>query len=329
MATSGSSNYATSTQEIITEALELLGVLGEGEAYTPAQYTSCVRTLNMMIKNWQAAGLNLFSVVVMILFLKKDQQQYTLSSTTTDNFTFNTTRATLTTAPASSGASTVVLEESSAVGFGPGVHIGIQLSDGLTMFWTTVVSVIGLAVNLTDPLPSNVNQGAIVYGYQTKANRPMRILEAYLRRNSPNLTATDIPMGMLSRSDYWSLSTKNTASQPLQLYFNPQVGLATIRIWPVASDETQSIIMQCQATLDDFDNATDEPDYPQEWFLPLAYGLAVMLAPKYGTPQQDYARIKQTADSLYLTASGWDAEQETSVYFKPDNWGIGLGRHGN
>jgi hypothetical protein len=85
----------------------------------------------------------------------------------------------------------------------------------------------------------------------------------------------------------------------------------------------------CQRTLEDFDDAANEPDYPQEWFLPLAYGLAVMLAPKYGTPVQDYARIQQTAAQLYETAEGWDAEQQTSVYFKPDNWGIDIGRRGN
>ena len=327
MSTSGSMNYATSTQEIITEALELLGVLGEGEAYTPAQYTSTVRTLNMMIKNWQAAGLNLFALVINILFLKKDQQQYTLSSDTADHFTHNTTRAQLTTAPSLLGATSVAIDVNS--GFVAGTHIGIQLSDGTTMFWTTVTSVVGLVINLTDALPANVNNGAIIYGYQTKGNRPMRVLEAYLRRNSPNLTATDIPMGIVSRVDYWQLSTKSTASQPLQVQFNPLVGTSTLRVWPVASDETQFLFLYSQRSLDDFDNAIDEPDYPQEWFLPLAYGLAVLLAPKYGTPQQDYVRIQQLATKMYEDAFGWDAEQQTSVYFKPDNWGMDIGRRGN
>ena len=168
-----------------------------------------------------------------------------------------------------------------------------------------------------------------MYAYLTTANRPMRVLEGYYRRNDHPLNPIDIPMGMMSRNDYWQLSTKLTQAQPLQLYQDVQRNSVQLRVWPVADNEINYIVLNCQRTLDDFDLSTNEPDYPQEWFLPLAYNLAVLIAPKYGTPQQDYQRVQMTAANLYQTASGWDAEQQTSVYFKPDNWGIDIGRRGN
>ena len=62
MAVSGSTNFSVTRDDIINEALELLGVLGEGEVANTNQLTSASRTLNMMTKAWQADGLNLFAV---------------------------------------------------------------------------------------------------------------------------------------------------------------------------------------------------------------------------------------------------------------------------
>lgn len=78
MATSGTISFTVNRDEIITEALELLAVLGEGETPTEDQLTSSSRTLNMMIKNWQAEGLNLFSVRRQYLFLDKGRKEYPL-----------------------------------------------------------------------------------------------------------------------------------------------------------------------------------------------------------------------------------------------------------
>ena len=147
MSTSGNINYTTSAGDIVTEALELLGVLGEGESYTAAQYTSSSRTLNMLIKNWQAAGLNLFAVQRTRLFLKKGQSEYTLSAGTADHYTNADGAFTgKVTAPAASGATTVVLED--VGGLSPTMKIGVQLSSGTDMFWTTIAGIAGLTVSL-------------------------------------------------------------------------------------------------------------------------------------------------------------------------------------
>lgn len=60
MATSGSFDFSVDRDDIITEALQICGAIGDGETPTADQLTSCSRTLNMLIKAWQADGLQLF-----------------------------------------------------------------------------------------------------------------------------------------------------------------------------------------------------------------------------------------------------------------------------
>jgi len=60
MTTSSSFNFMVTRDDIITEALEYCGVITVGETPSANHVTSCARTLNMLIKAWQADGLQLF-----------------------------------------------------------------------------------------------------------------------------------------------------------------------------------------------------------------------------------------------------------------------------
>jgi hypothetical protein len=53
----------TSTQNLIQEALELLGVLGEGETLSADQLSNALRTLNYMVDAWNAEQLNIWTLV--------------------------------------------------------------------------------------------------------------------------------------------------------------------------------------------------------------------------------------------------------------------------
>ena len=54
MAFSSTADHIQTATNVITEALEILGVLEEGETPSTAQTTSALRTLNNMIKLWSA-----------------------------------------------------------------------------------------------------------------------------------------------------------------------------------------------------------------------------------------------------------------------------------
>ena len=318
MATSGSIGLTSSTLEIITEALELIGVLGEGESPTTDQITSCQRTLNTMTKTWQADGLNLFAVQRNYLLLKKGQDVYDLSASTTDTYSSSLVQTSVVTAAVATDVILDLTEVSDTVSIGDKVSVQI---DGSTMFETTVLTVNTttptLNITVNDQLPSDVSVDATVYITGANANRPMLILEAYNRQ----LDANDIPLKLLSRVDYYELSNKNTSGYVNQVYYDPQIGTGKLYVWPTTSTEMNYLVLLTQRTLEDFVSDTDEPDYPQEWFMPLATNLARFISPKYGIPQMDYARLMQQAREMYEMASGFDTEMGTSMYLMPDSWG--------
>jgi len=317
MATSGSTNFAVTRDDIINEALEMLGVLGEGEIANTNQIASASRTLNMMTKAWQAEGLNLFAIERMYLFTEKAQEEYTLASSTTDHVTTDFTETTVSVA-AVSGASTITVD--SDTGISNGDKIGI--AQGTDVQWTTVNGTPSAdVITLTDVLADDVVVDAVVYAYTTTADRPMKVMESYIHLASSN---TDIPIGKVSRRYYNQLSVKDNVGIVNQFYYDPQVNAGKLFVWPTTDDEKNYIVMFVQRTLDDLDAGTDNPDFPQEWYLPLTLNLAVLLATKYGLPASEYREIASQAQAYYEMARGFDEELYVSVYMTPDQRGEGL-----
>lgn len=311
MATSGSINLTATRDDIITESLELLGVLPEGESPNASQLTSSARTFNYMIKAWQADGLNLFAMQEVFVFTNKDQSAYTLNSSTTDHYTASFVKTALS-ADALSGATSITVD--SITGISNGDNIGVYQDDD-TVHWTTVNGApSGSTVTLTTGLTAAASDDAVVYAYTSKATRPMRVLEAVIHHGESN---TDIPVFVGSRTEYFSQTDKETDSRVNTVYYDPQVASPTLYVWPQSDDERDYLKLYIQRTLDDLDTASDDVDFPQEWFLALSYQLAMLLAPKYGKPLESMSVIAQIAASEYERVRNFDAEN-VSIFLMPD-----------
>lgn len=305
MATSGSINFSATRDSIITEALEQLNVLAEGQSPSSDQLTSCSRTLNMIVKSWQANGLNLFALQRLYVFLETDKVEYSLSSSG-DNFT--TSYVTTTTSSASVETDTTI-EVASITGISASDNIGVELSDG-SMQWTTVDGApSGTTVTLSDALTDDVNTSARVYVYTTTADRPMRIYNA-VRRTSSNI---DTPLKIINRSEYVMLSNKQSEGSVLSIYYDPQVGTGKLFVYPEPTNTTDILVLWVQRTLEDFDAASDDVDFPQEWYLPLALGLAAALLPKYNVPNSVASRVMGLFSYYKAMADGFDSEQYVKI----------------
>lgn len=311
MATSGSINLTASRDDVITEALELLGVLPEGDVPNAAQLTSCARTFNYMIKALQADGLNLFAMQQQYLFTQADQSAYTLNGSTTDHYTTRFVETALS-ADAVSGATSITVDL--ITGILDADKIGVYQSDG-TVHWTTVSGApSGSTVTLAAALTAAANTDAVVYAYTAKAGRPMRLLEATVHHAASN---TDIPIFVGSRTEYFSQTDKATDARVNTVYFDPQVATPKLYVWPQSDDERDYLKLYVQRTLEDLDAATDEVDFPQEWFLFLSYRLALLIAPKYGKPLESMSVVSQIAEQEYERVRGFDAEN-VSIFLMPD-----------
>jgi len=302
MSTSGSIDFIVNRDDIIIEALEQMGVLAEGQTPNANQLTSMSRTLNMMVKAWQADGLNLFALKKLYVYLEKDKKEYSIGSSTTDHISSEYNR-TITSSIASSTETT--LEVTSITNMISGDYIGVKLDDG-SMQWTTINgSPSGSTVTLTDALTDDVSSGVTVFFYTSKANRPMKIKNVVITNSVDD---NDTPIWSISRQEYVDLPNKSTSGQVNQIYYDPQIGSGILSVWPVTDTVDKYLTLWVQRTLEDFDSATDDADYPQEWYLPLALNLAALSCSKYGVPRTERDYIARLARGYYELATSFDVE---------------------
>ena len=323
MATSGSIDFNSTRDDIITEALELLGVLPEGVTPTAAQLTSSARTLNQMVKAWQSKGTNLWVNQRIYLFQTPNVREYTLSLTaaSSDESTTNFTSTTLNGALAAL-ATAVTLTDGTATTNGDRVGV---LQDDLTLHWTTIASGGGTnSIVLTTGVASAAADGSIVYFYTTKAARPRKILVAN-SKTAPSgkfgahnvVDGTEIPIEIMARQDWSDLSVKRVSGRPTQLYYDRLWQDSILRIWPQVDTGGTYLVLWCERTLEDFDAASDDADFPHEWHQALSANLAKWLIPKFGISDRTKGVVWALAtESLFDAESG---DSEGHMRFTPDD----------
>jgi len=67
MATSGSTNFTQTRNEIVYDALQLIGVYGVGKTISAEDMNFSVNILNKMIKSWEGKDIHLWKMVEGVL----------------------------------------------------------------------------------------------------------------------------------------------------------------------------------------------------------------------------------------------------------------------
>jgi len=317
MTTSGTVSFSLNRDDIIKQAMEDCGALGIGETASDDDLQKVAKKLNIMVKQWMgtvdfAPGLKVWSRKDGNLFLSTTTGTYSLgpsgSGWATSFFTTDVATA------ASSGASTITVD--SVTNIANGDNIGIALASGAIQ-WTTVNGApAGNVVTLTATLNENVLNEATVYNYATslQARRPLQILTAVLRDSNNN----DVPLLVFNLQDYEALpskvNTQNTGD-PISIFYQANLTNGTLKTdVGAASDTTKYIHMVYLSPIEDFNSATDTPDYPQEWYRALIAGLSVEIAPGFSLPvTQDMKDAKAEA----LAIAGRVNPETSSAFFQP------------
>ena len=321
MATSGSVDFSITRDNIITEALQLIGVIGEGETPSTNQKSDCSRSLNMMTKFWMADGMNLFVNQEIVLFPIKGQRQYTFGGSSVDRMTKESEVIT-TKLNGSHSSSATALTVDSTTGMAVGDVIGV-VTDSSGIHFSTI-TVVGSSTTLTiaDALDDGCSDNDRVYTYTTAfTQKILNVNNAWVRSTED----TDIPINVISRQEYVDLSKKTESGRINQLYFDPQVTTANMNVWPVPDDShtNERIHLYVTRAYEDFDGVTNEsePDFPQEWYLPLCWGLAVIIAPKYGVTAHKYQELLAVSSSLKQQCDDWSTEKESLFLLPADRQG--------
>ena len=153
------------------------------------------------------------------------------------------------------------------------------------------------------------------YTYNTP--KLLKPIQAWNRQTSSQV---DIPMRMISRQEYNILGNKSTTGNPIQLFFNPNLDRTEIKLFPTPDSISASqnvIYIVAQVPYQDFDSASDTPDFPQEWFEAIKYGLAVRLAGEYNIDIETRKTLVAEAAAIKQEALSFGTE-ENSLYFQRD-----------
>lgn len=306
MATSGSSDYSRTARQIIRSSLRLLSIIRSGEAPTASEEEDALEAFEMMVKTLQAND-HLWTRSEATLFLTASTYEYSISGSRIVSAFGETALA------ADVAISATSFTVDSISGIADGDVIGIVTSS-TTIHWTTVNGApSGSTVTVDDAFTTAASEDAAVYFYTAVddlINRPLRI-ESVRRRES----GIDTPIGEMSKEDYFNLPNKSSAGPPNQFYYDPSRSTGTLYVWPAPNVISQVLKITYLRPIEDFDAATNDPDFPQEWIECLKYNLAVRLAPEFGVKLKP--EIAALATSLMDIMTQWDSEP-VSLFFQPD-----------
>lgn len=147
--------------------------------------------------------------------------------------------------------------------------------------------------------------------------KPLKIIQAFLRNTS---SSVDIPIRIITRQEYELLGNKSSTGNPVQLFYEPLISTGVIHVHPVpdatvAAAYTLHIIYQ--RPFEDFDATADEPDFPQEYYDCIKFGLADRIAPEHGLSIQERQDLRSRAKELRMEALSFGTE-EGSMYLMAD-----------
>jgi len=176
----------------------------------------------------------------------------------------------------------------------------------------------------TTPIPLVAGQTSYNIGIgitnHVVTDKPLKVIQAW---NRDPISKVDIPMRILTKQEYSILGNKSTSGKPIQIYYEPLKDSGVLNVFPTpaANDVASSTIyITYQRPYEDMNLATDVPDFPQEWYDAVVYGLATRLAPEYGVPLDQRQLLNKEAAEIKNTALSFGTE-EGSLYFTVERRG--------
>ena len=309
MATSSSSDFNRTRDQIIARAGRIIGAFKAGETMGAQEVTDFSEALNAMVKRWSATpGMLTWAMSEATLFPQAAQSQYAVAVNGADHCTLSYYATTISSTEA--GGQTV-LSVTATTGMTVADYIGVVLDTG-SMQWSTISSKTSNTVTIADALTSQAAAGNAVFSYTTKIPRPMRLLDkpGAVRRYDI-ASGIEIPIGPpMARSDYQMLTNKSQSGIVNRVFYDPQLSTGYLYLWSPPRTVTSLVKFTFQRPIQDFDAAADNPDLPQEWIDPLVWNLADVLAMEYDVPAERADRISVRAAKYLSDVSGPDREPE-------------------
>lgn len=257
MATSGSSDFNMTRNQIIIDALEHIGGISEGETPTAEANTSAARSLNLMMKAWQAEGVNLWTL---------DWVTQTISASSvvlgSDGVDYECVR-----------------NHTSSTDDKP-----ITGADYST-FWYQLATVAGGAWVTATAYASLANFDL--------ASTTLEIEEMFVRDSQADYTMRKFSR---SEYFALVKKNPDEKGRPTAFYFDLQE-IPTVYLYPYPDLSTYVFHFAKVRKLQDFDSALNDADASAKFLEAIVYGLAARLATKYGRPESFIGTMTALAET--------------------------------
>lgn len=344
MTTSNVTEYESTGCSIVEKAFKHIRVTQKGQSLQADDSSYGLDLLNGIVKSWQRDGLHLWKDREAAVFLEPGRRTYTLGSPNNIACDEDGCKAdeiagakiyatsgdwvlTTTTADYLAGVDTVNI--SSLISYAGieynttcAMNIGIVNTDnGIDWYTIADVDTDTLDILLANPLVSDVAENATVYIYreEDQLEKPLKIYQENIRLYQVD-SRYELPLYLLSWTDYNLLPEKNIKGVPVQAFYSPMIDNAEMAIWPTSQDYENIMLFRFQSPLNIFESDTDTQDFPSEWIRPLEWALASELGPSYGVPLPRQAALDNRAASLKDAVTDWD-QDNTSLFLYPRQWG--------
>ena len=300
--------------DIIYRALRLCNAYAIGQTPDADTLLNAVTALRMMSKTLLAEGIPLVLVQEAVVYMVSGQAAYKLGTSGDHASLYKSTAGAAVCAATTLGADEALgqtaLTVVSVSNINDGDHIGILLSGG-TMQWTTVSGTpTGTTVTVAAALTGAASSGASVFAYTTLLTRPLRV-------RNPRLVATtgkETPIEIMERDAYFSTYDKSTIGTPTHVYYDLQKDPGVLYVSPVPNSSALRINLTIGIDISEFDDSTDTPDLPQEWYSPLCWLLASEIGPEHGVPLDRQGYLDGRADKVKAICKAWDKERGSSSF---------------
>lgn len=147
---------------------------------------------------------------------------------------------------------------------------------------------------------------------------PLKMLQVYRITDG-----TRIDMDLEADYNFNQLPTNSTGI-PIKATYQPQVNLGTLKLWPTpdATAASSTFTLVYQRPFQYFTSSTDTMDFPEEWYIPIVYNLASLLAPEWGVPIGDRNMLMGEAKGYLddvLSMGGEDASMFIQPFMQPSS----------
>ena len=263
MATSGNSNFTTNRNQIINLAGEGAGIKGIGRVLGAEDIDTASRLLNLIVKQWMGKsdftpGMKVWSRKRAYLFPALNTTSYSLGP----SGTHATASYSSTTLDANEAIGQTTLSVTSTTGMTAADYIGIRCNDG-SIHWSTISSfVAGDTVTVASALTVAADSSSTVYWYTTKIPLPLDMISVRIKDTDSNET----PLSKMTLMDYEEgILKKNDDGDPTRYLYERGIVNGTLYLDFEPTDTTDVYLLTFLRPIEDFDAATDTPDYPQEY----------------------------------------------------------------